>query len=180
LLLSIIYLIPFLHCVSLYLPAPFCTLFVFISFLFLLVSPFLSTSFSRSFRLSFYFYIVILTPFLSISSSARSPFSDQKCHPQHTVPLCACLLQAPIRGLREVRQVYGHGHVTFNSLRQFVLVTDDTEAERLYQSINCSTVDDKYVFRYSVRRICTGVHLLQMSCCCRRRDHELHGVRTAI
>jgi hypothetical protein len=109
------------------------------------------------------------------------PLSDLKCHPQHTVPFCACLLQAPIRSLREVREVYGHGHVTFNSLRQFVLaITDDIEAERLYQSINCSTVDDKHVFRYSVCQICTGVHLLQMSCCCTRPDHELHGVRTVI
>lgn len=59
LLLSLIYLILFLHCASFYLPAPFCALFVFISFLFLLVSPFLSTSFSNYFRLSFCFYFVI-------------------------------------------------------------------------------------------------------------------------
>jgi hypothetical protein len=64
-------------------------------------------------------------------------------------------------------------------LWQFVLVTDnDAESEGLQKSIYYSTADDKYVLRYSVRQIWTGVHLLQTPLYCRKADRELHGVKT--
>ena len=189
LLLSLIYLISFLHCVSLYLPPLFCALFVFIALLFLLVSSFLSTSFSHSFRLSFCFYNVISPSHCRLHFTTFSfNFLIRKKPPSLTWNATnsiryrsahACCKHPSAAFERYLRQVYGHGHVTFNSLRKFVLVTDATEAQRLYQSINCSTVDDKYVFRNSVCQICTGVHTLQI-CCCRRPDHELHGVKTVL
>lgn len=102
---------------------------------FLILSYFL-LSLHRYFPLALSFTSCFLS--FQFPHSQEVPLSDLKCHTQQTLPFCTCLLQASICSLLEVRQVYGHGHVTCNALRQFVLVIDDTEAEHLYQSINCS------------------------------------------
>ena len=114
-----------------------------------------------------------------ISTSATSPWIATHSK-QYRFALACCMnpSAAVARYVKCMAMAMATRHITH--CWQFVLVIDDTVAERLYQSINCSTVYNKYVFWYSVCWICTGVHLLQMSCCCRIPDHELHGVRTVL